>query len=268
MTSRGKLYAPAALNRQHPLAKGLVAFYLALPHQAEGSTWYDLCGVNHLSLASLSAGYGFQPAFRPGGFGAAVKLDGTATCKRTASVPIAGLPCTLACWYATPNVASNYGLMSIDDGTASNQIGMEQFTSKIGAFLDFGAGEVYDSTTMAGSNTWYFATSTFVSGTQYAYLNGANKSTAGTSAFTPTGLNTIRVGSNTFATKLVGSNRLRPDLQSRAIGRGDNRPLLGNQARLPATLALAGPFAFGLSRGRQVETGAIGLFTNDGDVLT
>ena len=205
MNPRNRIYLPAPLNRQHPLTRGLVAFYLALPHQAAGSTWFDLCGVSHLTLASLSTGDGFQPSARPGGFGAAVKLDGTATCKRTVSVPITGLPCTLACWYSPAVGASNYGLMSVDDGTASNQIGMEQFSSKVGAFLDFGVGEVFDTATIAGSNTWNFAAATFVPGTQYAYLNGANKSAAGTSAFAPSGLNTIRIGSNTFATKLSGS---------------------------------------------------------------
>lgn len=205
MLSRAKIYVPAGLNRQHPLARGLAAFYMVLPNRAGGSTWHDLCGANHVSLASLSAGYGFEPANRPGGFGAAVKLDGTATCKRTASVPISGFPCTLACWYAPTVSSAEYGLMSVDDGTTGNQIAMEQFANKIGAFLNSGSGEVYSSTTVGAANTWNFAAATFVQGTLYAYLNGANKSTAGSSALTPTGLNTLRVGSNTFGTtKLAG----------------------------------------------------------------
>ena len=205
MLARGKIYTPAPLNRRHPLARGLVAFYMALPHQAAGSTWYDLCGANHLTITSLSAGYGFQPSNRPGGLRAAVKLDGTATCTRTASVPISGFPCTLACWYAPAVGTSEYGLMSIDDGGSSNQIGMEQFNSKIGVFLNAGGGEVYSSTTIGGSNTWNFAAGTYIQGTQYAYLNGANKSTAGASVATPTGLGTVRVGGNAFtSTKLAG----------------------------------------------------------------
>jgi hypothetical protein len=205
MISRGKVYAPAALNRRHPLSRGLAAFYLALPGRAAGSTWYDLCGFNHVSLASLSAGYGFQPSPRPGGCGSALKLDGTATCRRTASAPISGLPCTFACWYAPAVTTAEYGLISIDDGTSSNQIGMEQYISKIGVFLNAGSGEVYSSTTIGVANTWNFATATIAQGTLYAYLNGANKSIAGSSALTPTGLNTVRIGGNAFtSTKLAG----------------------------------------------------------------
>jgi hypothetical protein len=55
-----------AINRSHPLARGLVAAWYVLPGMASGNRWYDLAGNNHGTLTN-------GPEWR----GGALNLDGT-----------------------------------------------------------------------------------------------------------------------------------------------------------------------------------------------
>jgi hypothetical protein len=181
---------------------------LCLPNLTGGTTFYDIVNHYDVTLNSVASGYGFQASTRRGGFDKAVKLDGVTAhdAKRTASVPVTAFPLTLACWFQPTTGSAEYGLIGIDDGTQTNQIAIELFSSKVNVFLDAGSGEVGTTTTIGGSNTWNFATGTFSQGVQLAYLNGGGKSTTGANASTPTGLTTLRLGSNTFtSTKLNGS---------------------------------------------------------------
>jgi len=171
---------------------------LCLPNLTGGTTFYDIVNHYDVTLNSVASGYGFQTSTRRGGFNRAVNLDGMSghDAKRTTSVPISGLPCTLACWFNLTTKTADNALMGIDSGSNANSIAMELLgsISKVGAFLNNATSEVYSSTAISGTGVWNFATTTFVQGTQYAYLNGASKSSAGSDASTPTGLTTLRLG--------------------------------------------------------------------------
>jgi hypothetical protein len=61
----------SVINRKHPLARGLVLWYLTLPQNSRGYKWYDLTGRNnHGALTNMIAtGDGFKSISHKGGFG-------------------------------------------------------------------------------------------------------------------------------------------------------------------------------------------------------
>lgn len=62
------------INWSHPLNRGLVGWWLALPNWNRGYTWRDLCGRSHGTLTNMDAGTDWVTSTR--GFGA-VDFDGT-----------------------------------------------------------------------------------------------------------------------------------------------------------------------------------------------
>ena len=247
MLARARFFAPAVVNRQHPLARGLVSFHIALPGKAAGATWCDVAGFNHVTLSGLPAGYGFQASTRPGGFGAALKMDGVAAhnASRTASLPVVGLPVTFACWYRPVSAAATNALVDVDNG-ASGTNGIfiyQQSTGKIGAYIEPLTSVTATTTTVTAGN-WQFAAASFAQNAQAVYLNGGGKST-GADTHTPSGLTTFRIGPDCFGNALSGQidccmvyNRVLADAEIMALYletksgcprllRGRSRPVLG-----------------------------------------
>src|SRR5262245_9542869 len=68
--------APTDLNRRHPLAQGLQAWWIVHPHLAAGPTWWTLVGQTHGTLTNMGSGSGWQPATRSGSAGE-LRFDGT-----------------------------------------------------------------------------------------------------------------------------------------------------------------------------------------------
>lgn len=73
----GRVYRPAPLNRQHPLAVGLVSWWLALPHWSAGATWYDIAGGRNNGAITPGTG-GWTGRFKPGQLsGSLLNFDGS-----------------------------------------------------------------------------------------------------------------------------------------------------------------------------------------------
>lgn len=63
------VFLPDPVNRSHPLNDGRIAWWLSLPGWEGGNRWFDLMGLNHGTLTSMTtAGTGWAPTTRPGGW--------------------------------------------------------------------------------------------------------------------------------------------------------------------------------------------------------
>jgi hypothetical protein len=108
------------VNRQHPLAEGLLSWWLVLPQRTGGTRWVDLVNTNHATLNGISASPSLtsgwsRTTMRPGGFGE-LRLDGTGDYGSVADSPRftfgAGRPFTIGCWVWITNIASTQGVVS------------------------------------------------------------------------------------------------------------------------------------------------------------
>ena len=128
----GTLNTPNLVNRSHPLAMGLVSWYLALPQTASGLFWPDLGYAQNTGVLNGSSWVTSQ---RPGGFGAAMSFDGSDDYVAGTAVqgPNGGnvpLSCSFWCLsnnlngYATPyfygNSVSGHGILFSQSGASND----------------------------------------------------------------------------------------------------------------------------------------------------
>jgi hypothetical protein len=111
----------------HDLNRGKVYWGLILPTLAGGPKLYDLSlFANHGNVAGVSAGYGFLPPVRPGGWGR-LGFDGTSTILDVPHSPSIALTgdMTLSMWVsaATPGLATVLCEKG-DDGTGNVSYGL------------------------------------------------------------------------------------------------------------------------------------------------
>jgi len=64
------------VTREAPTARGLLAWWRAMPGLSSGLLWYDLLGRTPGTLTNMGAGAGWAPTTRPGGQGE-VRFDGS-----------------------------------------------------------------------------------------------------------------------------------------------------------------------------------------------
>lgn len=180
---RGQIFLPDPIVRHHPLAHGLMTFWLTVPGLDGGNKWYDLHGLRNGTLTNMSAGGGgWKPSTRPGGYGH-VLFDGTDDSVVGPSVQFSGAaePLTLAAWFNSSSIATSQGIVYTNNaGTQRHQI--EVASSKFEA-LSRGAGSTAAvcAPTLT-SNTWYFGVGVWAnSSSRKAYLNGGSQASDTTS---------------------------------------------------------------------------------------
>lgn len=67
---RGPIFLPDPVVRDHPLAHGLVSWWLVLPGLDGGRQWADIAGLNHGTLTNMTtSASGWRGTTRPGGWG-------------------------------------------------------------------------------------------------------------------------------------------------------------------------------------------------------
>lgn len=179
-----RLLAPNPLNRHHPLARGLAAWYLSIPGLRGGQYWYDLCGLNHGTLANGTTWSRFQ---RPGAFGPALQFDGV---NDKVSIPSIARTAdyTLACWvYLPSNIITNYATILSQGATRGFYLRTASTTTFYLALND--PTETLSSTYAA--DTWQHLLVTATGGTATYYINGQADShhpaVSGTTTFTHMG---------------------------------------------------------------------------------
>jgi hypothetical protein len=90
---------PLVVNRGHPLNRGRISWYLALPGiNYGGARWYDLIGSNHGTLTNMTtSASGWRGTTRPGGWGS-LQTDGADDYIDCGAVPLDSNNWTLASW--------------------------------------------------------------------------------------------------------------------------------------------------------------------------
>lgn len=135
----------------------------------------------------------------------AYDFNGTNQYLSTASAPATAVPLTMACWFKVPNTgASPTTIYSINANAANDQFLLYYFNNDIFASSINTGGSIASATrTISGlSNTWIHGAGVFSSNTnRVAYSNGTAGS-ANTASNTPSGLNTVRIGTRYFAGSL------------------------------------------------------------------
>jgi hypothetical protein len=108
------VYAAEPMNRHHPLNRGRLAWYLAIPATSGGRQWFDIAGPNHGTLTNMGTGTnGWRPTTRPGGHGHLL-FDGNVAGPQVRAPAVVG-PAggfSAALWLAVPAVASVVLLVS------------------------------------------------------------------------------------------------------------------------------------------------------------
>jgi Concanavalin A-like lectin/glucanases superfamily/Protein of unknown function (DUF3168) len=201
----GTIYTPSPVARDHPLATGLVSWWLALPHNSGGRLLYDLVGRYNLSVSNTikSVGATYNP-------GVPLAMLTTGAANSFASVADGGVfnfsdqTFTAAFWHLPLN-ATNEGRSQFGKGTGS-------FETK-GWMFGKGIMQVYNGTGAVTTGSWTYTvgqwqhvaavitTSTTVSSnnTFTIYINGKNANV------TPSAQSGTYTGStNTFTIGAVG----------------------------------------------------------------
>ncbi len=174
MPIQSRVYLPEPVNLNHPLARGLVSWWLVVPGLDGGPKWYDVAGGNHGTLTSMASGYGWQRTMRPGGFGEML-FDGVSSYIDTGKLVIAGTASfTFSAWICWLATSSNYDL-TVWNGADSITGGFGFYRipgdNTIRAAWGSSVGMVTGPSPSNG--TWNHLLSTYDGATHRFFVNGA-----------------------------------------------------------------------------------------------
>lgn len=169
------------VNWQHPLNRGLVAWYIALPGQGRSTQWLDIAGgVN----ATLTNGPTWQG--RASGWGA-LSCDGT---DDYATIPagsifgkkLTGAVVTFACWFNPTGSLTAYQALFDCGSTSLRSLGIFLGPSASTLYIAIGnsAGNNHFLTNPIANNTWQHFVVTCDGSSITSYLNGVSNGTGGT----------------------------------------------------------------------------------------
>ena len=213
------------VNRNHPLARGLVAWYLVLPNDGRaGWTWFDLCKNNDLTL---TAGPTFEgPRGRQGGWGSVQFTTASSQFGVLLSAPVVPYPFSMGCLFRVGNITAIQGLMGIGrSASTSNDFHALHAAGTIGGdpiryAAREAAGTIRNADTSVGytANNWHSAFAVGDSATsRRVYLDGGSEGT-NTVSCTPGSLTRFRVGHCIWPTPDFLNGRLdSPCVYNRAL---------------------------------------------------
>jgi hypothetical protein len=216
-------------NTSHPLARGLQAWWLALPMRFGGLTWYDLASPgNPGTLVNSSSTQGWRPSLRPGGFGCGLWWASAGT--QAVTVP--------------DNAALNFGSGSFTlsawvQGTLASKIivAKQPSSSGLGYSLQCNATPKSQFQVSDGTNTatatgvtivdgaWHHVVGVVDRGAQTiaVYTDGVRSTTANASSVgSVTTTNQLAIGRNSFNTNNSWSGFIDDvRLWNRALGQAE-----------------------------------------------
>lgn len=178
---------PLVVNRGHPLNRGRVAWWLALPGtNYGGARWYDLAGSNH---GTLTNGPAWRGTSRPGGWGHLL-FDGVndrVDVADAAPLDLTG-PLAVAFWMNLTGVTAEQVVVS--KGTSAGYF-IEVISSKVG----FAAGslEMFSAATLA-PNRWTHVVCTYNLATMIVYLDGASSNSTANATAPAANTDLLRIG--------------------------------------------------------------------------
>jgi len=190
------------LNKSHPLARGLVGYWLL--NEGSGNKVFDLSG-NRKNLDFYNS-----PIWSPGKFGSAILFDdGSSQFIGRSLVGTAlptAAPMTMICWFNSNDTTTNQVLMSIgDNGGNENMFALSargDVDQTVRAVLRSTAQSwVYSaSASTFSANTWHQAAAVFASSTSRTVYLDRVAGTPETTSCIPLGLDAIAIGRGERAT--------------------------------------------------------------------
>jgi hypothetical protein len=186
------------VNRSHPLNRGRVAWWLALPAITGGNKFYDLMGLNPGTLANMTgaSASGWHGTTRAGGWGHLLfdGVDDYVDAGNPAAFNLSNF--TISAWINTPGGSVSGGTHqtpSIVRKEGSYALVVLNTNNLItGNFA--GANAVSSSTIPI--NTWFHAVGTFDGNTAAVYINGVVAGTASNTTSTPITTSNFRISSS------------------------------------------------------------------------
>lgn len=169
------------VNRDHPLAQGLFAWWLAMPLIGGSVRWYDLSGLYSGLLTNMISGTasGWQSTTRPGGFGHML-FDGSNDIVDVGSQSIfqalAVSPCTVSAWVKPSLDGTNRVIV----GNAWDAAGwhLRQVSSNKLGFLRLTDGNNFvRADTSVPSVGWHMLTGVWTGSAMLSYLDGIRDTT-------------------------------------------------------------------------------------------
>jgi hypothetical protein len=193
----GPVYLPDPVDRSHPLNRGRVAWWLALPGLDGGRQWFDLVGQSH---GTLTNGPTWGGTTRPGGWGG-LQLDGVDDCVdagKPAAI-VAANTLTVAAWVRPAGTGRGDWVTQWGD-TPDRKFDLLQGVTA-GAFQFFvgdPSSNLFNSgpsTTAIVAGTWYHVVGVSDGATVRLYVNGRlESSAAGPATLLATSTANVRVG--------------------------------------------------------------------------
>ena len=181
-----------AINRSHPLAKGLVSCWRAMPDMERGTKWRDLAGKNDGTLTN-------GPTWRSDG----LSFDGSNDYEvaSDAGFPLGTASRTMAAWVRVASIPGGDG-GALCYGTAgsafrASELYIQGSTGRA-AFTNYSSAGAVSSASVA-DNKWHMIVGTTVGSLMTLYVDGAFAA----SVTEPT--DTLSTGSVYFARDSIGA---------------------------------------------------------------
>lgn len=164
------------VNRNHPLNRGLVSWWLPMPNNSGGDTLFDIAGRNHLTRSG-SAYWSSKQVF------GTASSSGAFTYTKPSGSSWFGAGCTIA-WWAKPNsIGGDQQVFRLGGGTdagthwnyfrTGGAVRMDDFiTSGFGNFNTLDTATTFSN----GQKVWYAYT--YDGTTQRVYVSGVQNNSA------------------------------------------------------------------------------------------
>lgn len=175
----------------HPINRGLVAWWYGLSNNSGGNFWFDI--KSNFPQTRTGGSWGSSVLY-----GQSNQFTGVSTAyAQSATTPVTNVPVTMAAWFFLDNISGLKGIVSAGVGGATDNGSLSLLisgsTARAQTMDTGGLGEVEGVGTLTlAAGVWYHAAAVFASSSDRAcYVNGANK---GADA------NTLAVNTLTFST--------------------------------------------------------------------
>lgn len=192
------------VNKNHPLAKNLVSWWVVVPSITGGIFFYDILGLNTGLLTNMGNGNnGWNKKAKVGGYGS-ILLDGTAGFINVSNRPSLDLgnTGTISIWVNATSWANNPYILGrqtgATDGTCNYRL--EYFSGSLFITLGNGSSSQVGKAFNPLTNTWYNIVAVWNGTLQNLYVNGLQLGTNGAQTIIPAGNNTaMQIGNVTNA---------------------------------------------------------------------
>lgn len=149
------VFLPDPVNRSHPLNRGLVAWWLAIPGLDGGRQFYDLAGSNH---GVLTGGTTWGGTTRPGGYGT-LAFDGSTGYVQTSPLGITTNTLTITTWFHSAGAQNPFASLMIMRGATANGLNAGNFVGSNLSYIWNDDSHTYgwDSGLAIPTGRWCFA---------------------------------------------------------------------------------------------------------------